>query len=746
MKKFLKITALLLALLLMAAVAVSADTVPAPTKYDPLTEGIVSSYYSIDYERGYIIGIAPGTTAEKLKNACIPGTEIKASDDTIVTGTTITATVTVVIEPETQPTEAPTETIPPTEAPTETTPPTEAPTESTPPTEAPTESTHPTEAPTETTPPTEAPTETEPPTEPSTDTTPPEESSTETTPPEETSTETTPPEESSTETTPPEETTTETTPPEETTTETSDEPQVAAYSRMRSVTTETKTFTLTAIVTGDLNGDGAVTITDMLKVKSAVLGNSLSELAAVAGDVNYDGKVTITDFLQLKAYLLKLGTISAGKAAGMEPKDSLLLMTPGETKAWSADGAVSYTADDVAIAAVDDSGTVTAGSAEGSTFVYALDADGEVLSRAIVTVLKEKLSVSIGAATHKLIRGETLSLTASFNHPVSPAVTWTSSDPKVVSVDADGKITTPGNGTAVVTATLENGSKAETTITVVPPITSIKIERALYKVKPGASRVIPVALEPADTGEELIWSSSDISVAKVSADGTVTGIRNGTATITVKGKYSGLKASCKIKVCNVKQVAITFDDGPSNYTADLLAFLEQNDIRATFFLVGNRVNRYSETVKRIGAGGHELGYHSYNHVSQPSLSSKQVTSEYKVSNSEVKKLTGRAYTVWRTPGGGYNERVLNCVPLPHIMWSVDTLDWQTMRTDAVYKAVKGAKDGSIILLHDLYKTSVNGAIKAMKEMNAGDYEFLTVTELLSRKGTPPKPSTNYFSG
>ena len=733
MKKFLKITALVLALLLIAAVAVSADTVPAQTKYDPLTEGIVSSYYSIDYERGYIMGIAPGTTAEKLKNVCIPGVEITASDDTIVTGSTIMATVTVVIEPETEPTEPPTETEPPT-------------TETTPPEETTTETTPPEETTTETTPPEETTTETTPPEETTTETTPPEETTTETTPPEETTTETTPPEETTTETTPPEESSADTTPPEDSTTETAGASQNPANSRLITATTQTKTFTLTAIVTGDLNGDGAATITDMLMVKSAVLGSSLSELAAIAGDVNYDGKTTITDFLQMKAYLLKLGTISAGKAAGIEPKDPLILLVPGETKTWTVDGAVSYAADDETVAAVAASGAVTAGSAEGSAFVYALDADGEVLSRAIVTVLKEKLSVSIGAESHRLIRGETLTLSASFNHPVTPAVTWTSSDSKVVSVDADGKITTPGNGTAVVTATLENGSKAETTITVVPPITSIKIERALYKVKPGASRVIPVALEPADTGEELIWSSSDISVAKVNADGTVTGIRNGTATITVKGKYSGLKASCKVKVCNVKQVAITFDDGPSNYTADLLTFLEQNDIRATFFLVGNRVNRYSETVKRIGAGGHELGYHSYNHVSQPSLSSKQVTSEYKVSNSEVKKLTGRSYTVWRTPGGGYNERVLNCVPLPHIMWSVDTLDWQTMRTDAVSKAVKGAKDGSIILLHDLYKTSVNGAIKAMKEMNAGDYEFLTVTELLSRKGTPPKPSTNYYSG
>ena len=481
-------------------------------------------------------------------------------------------------------------------------------------------------------------------------------------------------------------------------------------------------------------------------VKSFVLGSSLSETAAIAGDVNYDGKVTITDFLQLKAYLLKIGAISAGKAAGIETKDSLILLTPGETKVWSVDGAAAYSTDNSKLAAVDESGAVTAGKKEGSTFVYALDADGEVISRTVVTVLKEKLSVSIGAASHKLIRGETLNLTAAFNHPVQPAVTWTSSDTEVVSVDADGHITTPGHGTAVVTATLENGSKAETTITVVPPITSIKIERTLYKVKPGASRMIPVALEPADTGEELIWSSSDPAIAKVSSDGTVTGIKKGTVTITVKGRYSGLKASCKVKICDVKQVAITFDDGPSNYTADLLSFLEKNDIRATFFLVGSRVKSYTETVKRIVAGGNELGYHSYAHINQLSLTSDKIKADFNKSNKEVKELTGQGYTVWRTPGGGYNERVLNSVPLPHIMWSVDTLDWQKMNTDAVYRSVKSAKDGSIILLHDLYKTSVNGAIKAMKEMNAGDYEFLTVTELLSRKGKEPKASTNYYSG
>ena len=105
------------------------------------------------------------------------------------------------------------------------------------------------------------------------------------------------------------------------------------------------------------------------------------------------------------------------------------------------------------------------------------------------------------------------------------------------------------------------------------------------------------------------------------------------------------------------------------------------------------------------------------------------------------------FTVWRTPGGGYNDRVLQALPLPHIMWSVDTLDWKNRNAASVrYSILNNAKDGSIILMHDLYGTTVDGAISAMKEMQAGDYEFVTVTELLSRNGTPPKASTTYFRG
>lgn len=503
---------------------------------------------------------------------------------------------------------------------------------------------------------------------------------------------------------------------------------------------------LTVVVTGDLNGDGKVTITDFLQVKSYLLGQALSATGSAAGDVNYDGKVTITDFLKIKSNLLGMEGIAAGWVAGAAPQIPLMLLVPGESTPWQVQAA-SFESSDTAVATVDAAGTVTAQAQEGTAFVYALDDQGQVVDKALVTVLNEPLKVTVSQSAHRLITGRTLTLTAQLNHPITAPITWTSSDASVASVDGSGTVTALKVGKTVITARAPNGSKAEVSVTVASPITAVSMERALYKIKPGAGKKIPLQQQPAGEEEVFLWTSSDPSVAKVSDDGTVTGVKYGTVTITATGKYSGLKASCQVKVCNVKQVAMTFDDGPASHTTRLLDFLKANDLRVTFFMVGNRMSSFPDIVKREAAEGHELGYHSYAHQQQTSLSSAQIKSDFDKSNQYLKKLTGREFTVWRTPGGGYNDRVLQAVPVPHIMWSVDTLDWKYRNATTVRNSIlNNAKDGSIILLHDLHGTSVDGAISAMKQMQAGDYEFVTVTELLSRKGTPPKASTTYFRG
>ena len=500
---------------------------------------------------------------------------------------------------------------------------------------------------------------------------------------------------------------------------------------------------LQLVVTADLNGDGNVTITDLLMLKAALLGNQLADISAAAADVNYDGNVSITDFLKIKSNLLGMEAVTAGRVAKLSSNE-LILLTPGESRSWNTEAAVWKTSDP-AIATVS-GGTVTAGAVEGSCYVYACDAQDQVLATATVTVLKEQLQVRIAQKDQRLVPGKTVTLQGQLNHPVQAGLQWTSSDPEIATVADDGTVTAVKPGTVVITAMLANGQTAQTDITVAPPITDLAIERKLYKVKPGATKELALLIEPSADSEIFTWTSSDPSIATVS-NGVVTGVGYGTVTITVTGTYSGLSASCQVKVCNVKQVAITFDDGPSNQTTRLLDFLKENDIRVTFFLVGNRMTSFSTNVKREAAEGHEIGYHSYSHAMQTGLSSERITSDFEKSDKILYEMTGKHFTVWRTPGGDYNTRVTNAVPLPHIMWSVDTLDWSNRNTSSVYYSViNNSKDGSIVLMHDLYGTTVDGSIMAMKEMLAGDYEFVTVTELLSRNGTPPQNSATYYRG
>lgn len=506
--------------------------------------------------------------------------------------------------------------------------------------------------------------------------------------------------------------------------------------------------TLTAVVTGDLNGDGNVTITDMLMLKSRVLGHTLESTAEKAGDINYDGNVSITDFLRIKSALLGKETIVAGRNPATQPEDTLLLMTPGSMANWTpAAKAASFESGNEALVAVAGDGTVIAGDSEGTAFIYALDSNGRVAERAVVTILQEKLSVSLDAAEYSLLAGQTQKPTVRFNHPVTPVVTWTTTDSSIASVDETGVVTAHSTGTVQLTASLENGSCAQALVTVIPPITALEMGRDLYKVKPGHSRTLELLPTPSDVEEVFTWATSDPKIVTVDENGTVTGVAYGTATVTATGKYSGLSVSCQVKVCDVKQIAITFDDGPSAYTTELLDYLKENDFKVTFFLVGNRLSTYPDTLKRQVDEGHEIGYHSFAHAQQTSLSSEQITSDFERSEAILRQITGAEFTLWRTPGGGYNNRVLQAVDVPHIMWSVDTLDWKHRDTYQVYSNImRDVRDGSIVLLHDLYKTSVEGAKLAMDELWAGDYEFLTVTELLSRDGTPPVPCKSYFNG
>lgn len=184
-----------------------------------------------------------------------------------------------------------------------------------------------------------------------------------------------------------------------------------------------------------------------------------------------------------------------------------------------------------------------------------------------------------------------------------------------------------------------------------------------------------------------------------------------------------------------KLVAITFDDGPSGYTESLLDGLKERNAKATFFIVGNMASSRMSTVRRAVAEGHQIANHTTSHPDLAGLSSDKIKSELNGCRKYLVDAAGDQRFLLRPPYGSYNSTVRNTANVPIILWSVDTLDWKYRNSDTVYNnIINNTTDGSIVLLHDLYSTSVKGALRAIDTLKSRGYEFVTVNELFRRRG------------
>lgn len=186
---------------------------------------------------------------------------------------------------------------------------------------------------------------------------------------------------------------------------------------------------------------------------------------------------------------------------------------------------------------------------------------------------------------------------------------------------------------------------------------------------------------------------------------------------------------------NKKMVALTYDDGPSKYTPELLDTLEKYDAVATFFVVGNRVSTYEKTVKREASLGCEIGNHTYEHKTITKISSKELKRQLSKTNAAVKKATGKNPTIMRPPGGAINDSAKANLGMPAVIWSVDTLDWKTRSSSKTTKAVLDhVQDGDIVLMHDLHEAACDAAKTIVPELIDEGYQLVTVSELAECRG------------
>ena len=195
-----------------------------------------------------------------------------------------------------------------------------------------------------------------------------------------------------------------------------------------------------------------------------------------------------------------------------------------------------------------------------------------------------------------------------------------------------------------------------------------------------------------------------------------------------------------------KYVALTFDDGPRRGTTErLLDGLKERGAKATFFLIGQQVEANRDLVERMRAEGHQIGNHTWSHQRLDGILPDEAAQEVARTEAALEALLGGGEYWLRPPYGQVAEGVELGVPM--VKWCVDPRDWESRDTKKVVEAIReNVGHNAIILLHDIYPTSVEAALQMVDALQAEGYWFVTVEELLLLNGVTPQPGVMYRSG
>lgn len=195
-----------------------------------------------------------------------------------------------------------------------------------------------------------------------------------------------------------------------------------------------------------------------------------------------------------------------------------------------------------------------------------------------------------------------------------------------------------------------------------------------------------------------------------------------------------------------KFIAFTFDDGPSKYTIDIMNILDKYNYKATFFEVGNMINKYPEITKEVVKRGYEVGNHTTDHSNLNKLNVTKIKSKVEGNNTIFYDLTGENMLLVRCPYGNSNKKVKQIINNPIIYWSVDSRDWESRNTEKIVNLVKeNTQDGDIILFHDLYATTKEAVEILTEYFYLNGYKIVSVSELYQIKGKELIPHKVHYN-
>ena len=200
--------------------------------------------------------------------------------------------------------------------------------------------------------------------------------------------------------------------------------------------------------------------------------------------------------------------------------------------------------------------------------------------------------------------------------------------------------------------------------------------------------------------------------------------------------------SCAVAKC----VALTFDDGPGPFDGRLLQILKDNDAKATFFLIGNKVAANPAGAKAIADAGMEIGSHTWEHPNMTTIPTEDIAAQFTKANDAINAATGRTPILYR-PAGGLSDPVVRQAAgqagLAEILWDVIPFDWANDSNTAAtrYMLMTYIKPGSVVLLHSTYSSTVDLVYQFIPVLKANGYRMVTVSELLGSRA----PGSSYGS-
>ncbi len=198
---------------------------------------------------------------------------------------------------------------------------------------------------------------------------------------------------------------------------------------------------------------------------------------------------------------------------------------------------------------------------------------------------------------------------------------------------------------------------------------------------------------------------------------------------------------------NKQYVAFTFDDGPYPEVTDrIVSAFEKVQGHATFFVVGNRVGQYGQSVVNAYQKGNQIGNHSFNHPSLAKLGEVELAQQINSTNEVVQSIIGESPQILRPTFGEVSDLMLNQVTMPMINWDVDSLDWKSRNTQTIVDTVmQNIKPNSIVLMHGLYPTTAEAVEILIEKLSALNYEFVTINQLAQLNGQTLNAGQVYWS-